>query len=124
MQRKTLQRAAIEAVFMQDGPISIEDILREGRKHVASLNQATVYRNLKHLVQQKRIRQISHPIHGTAYERVVSDHHHHFLCRVCQRTFDIPGCALRADYHLPEGYVVEDHEIYLYGLCSGCTDNP
>ena len=48
MKRKTSQRAAIEQVFCQlDRPLGIEEILETGRMAVESLNQATVYRNVK-----------------------------------------------------------------------------
>ena len=52
MKRKTSQRAAIEQVFCQlDRPLGIEEILETGRMAVESLNQATVYRNVKLLLE-------------------------------------------------------------------------
>ena len=57
MKRKTSQRAAIEQVFCQlDRPLGIEEILETGRMAVESLNQATVYRNVK-LLLEKRLAQ-------------------------------------------------------------------
>ena len=121
MTRNTRQRAAIESAFTQDGPLTVEEILQAGQTHVPSLNLATVYRNLKLLVGQGTVRQLQHPTLGTLYELAVPDHHHHFLCRSCRRTFDIPGCGLNPDYTLPPGYTVEDHEVYLYGVCPACA---
>ena len=52
MKRKTSQRAAIEQVFCQlDRPLGIEEILETGRMAVLSLNQATVCRNVKQLLE-------------------------------------------------------------------------
>ena len=52
MKRKTSQRAAIDQVFCQlDRPLGIEEILETGRMAVESLNQATVYRNVKLLLE-------------------------------------------------------------------------
>ena len=54
MKRKTSQRAAIEQVFCQlDRPLGIEEILETGRMAVESLNQATVYRNVKLLLENE-----------------------------------------------------------------------
>ncbi len=121
MKRKTTQRAAIEAVFRQhDGPVSVDDILADGRVMVDSLNQSTVYRNLKLMLQRGRIKQISHPSLGTLYERTGKGHHHHFHCRGCNRIYELPGCALKENEVAPDGFVMEDHEVFLFGLCPIC----
>ena len=53
MKRKTSQRNAIQEVFLKtDRPLGIDEILEAGRRTVSSLNQATVYRNLKLLVEK------------------------------------------------------------------------
>lgn len=121
MQRNTRQRAAIESAFVKDGPLTVDEILLAGQRIVPTLNLATVYRNLKLLVQQGVLRQLQHPSLGTLYERMMTEHHHHFLCRVCKRAFDIPCDMPHGDYVVPAGYTVEDHEIYLYGLCPDCS---
>ena len=61
MKRKTSQRAAIEQVFCQlDRPLGIEEILETGRMAVESLNQATVYRNVKLLLENGWLKQVCH----------------------------------------------------------------
>ena len=78
MQRKTSQRSAIEQVFLEeDRPLGIDEILQQARARVASLNLATVYRNLKLLIDKGWLSQISHPTMGTLYERSGKGHHHH-----------------------------------------------
>jgi Fur family transcriptional regulator, ferric uptake regulator len=122
MKRKTTQRAAIEQVFQtEDRPLGIEEILRCGRTQVESLNQATVYRNLKLLVDSGRLRQISHPVLGTLYEQTGKGHHHHFHCHSCNKVFELPGCALNEQEAAPEGFIVEEHEIFLFGVCPACA---
>jgi len=121
MRRNTTQRMTIEEVFREnDRPLSVEEILTLGRVRVGSLNQATVYRNLKILVADGRLRRISHPTLGTLYERAGKGHHHYFSCRVCRRSYEFPGCALREEHIAPEGFVVEDHEIFMVGVCPSC----
>jgi Fur family ferric uptake transcriptional regulator len=123
MKRKTCQRAAIEQVFrQQDRPLRVEEILKHGRALVESLNQATVYRNLKILVRKGWLKQINLPSLGSLYERTGKGHHHHFHCHACNRVFEVPGCALNKEEAAPEGFVMENHEIFLYGVCPSCAD--
>ena len=83
MKRKTNQRSAIREVFENDDrPLGIEEILEAGRQTVGSLNQATVYRNLKILVQNGWLKKINAPELGTLYEIAGKEHHHHFQCRL------------------------------------------
>ncbi|MFH0731135.1 MAG: transcriptional repressor [Pseudomonadota bacterium] len=122
MKRKTSQRAAIEQTFRnQDRALGIEEILRNGREVVESLNLATVYRNLKLLVEIGWLKQIYHPSLGTLYERTGKAHHHHFHCHACNRVFELPGCALNTKEAAPKGFVVENHEVFLFGICPSCA---
>jgi Fur family transcriptional regulator, ferric uptake regulator len=122
MTRQTSQRTAIEKVFQQETrPMGVDEILAKGRKIVKSLNQATVYRNLRLLVEQGWLKQIHHPDMGTLYERTGKAHHHHFHCRVCNRVFELPGCALDTRKAIPSGFIVEDHEVFLSGVCQKCA---
>ena len=120
MRRNTTQRKAIEQVFREhERPLGVDEVLRCGRKLVESLNMATVYRNLKRLIDDGWLKRITHPSLGALYERTGKAHHHHFHCRECNRAFELPGCALKEDA-APDGFVVEDHEIFLSGVCPSC----
>jgi Fur family ferric uptake transcriptional regulator len=121
MKRKTNQRNAIQQVFLKiDRPLSIDEILESGRQTVSSLNQATVYRNLKLLVQKGWLKKINTPKLGTLYEIAGKEHHHHFQCRSCDRLFEISGCAFNDQNSIPPGFVIEGHEVYLFGICADC----
>lgn len=122
MKRKTTQREAIQDVFSrQDRPLGIEEILVHGRTIVASLNQATVYRNLKSLTEKGWLCQIHHPSLGTLYERAGKEHHHHFHCNCCNQLYCLSGCPLSAHGITPEGFVLEGHELFLNGVCPSCS---
>ena len=121
MERNTTQKNAILDVFAgTDRPLGIAEILAAGREKVKSLNEATVYRNLKLLVERGWLKKVNTPDLGTLYERAGKGHHHHFQCRSCDRLFEISGCALNEDRSTPPGFVTESHEVYLFGLCSNC----
>ena len=122
MKRNTTQRMAIEQIFNQHNrPLKVKEVLEYGRRLVSSLNQATVYRNLKLLIDDGWLARISHPSIGTLYERTGKGHHHHFFCRECNLAFELPGCALNEEEAAPDGFVLEDHEVFLFGVCSSCV---
>jgi len=121
MKRKTNQRNAIQEVFLKtDRPLGIDEILEAGRRTVNSLNQATVYRNLKLLVEKGWLKKINTPELGPLYEIAGKEHHHHFQCRSCDRLFEVSGCAFNEQSSPPPGFIIEGHEVYLFGICAGC----
>lgn len=121
MIRHTRQRAAIEAALRQGGgPLSPQEILHRARAEVQGLGIATVYRALKDLLTEKRIVAVEVPGAPPRYEWPDSRHHHHFLCRRCDRMIDIAGCPEGIERYAPPGYTVERHELTLIGLCADC----
>lgn len=121
MARKTIQRQAIlQALTEANRPLRVAEILAMGREAAPTLDQATVYRNLNRLVEERVALRIVHPDLGTLFEIAGKGHHHHFHCRVCDRVLELPGCALEADHHAPKGFRVESHELYLSGVCAAC----
>ena len=121
MKRKTTQRAAIEQVFTEhDRPLGIDEVVEAGRGLVESLNQATVYRNVKILLERGVLRQVVHPLLGTLYERADKEHHHHFYCRICKKVYDLPGCPIPEEALQAGAFLVEDHDFFLFGVCPAC----
>lgn len=124
MIRNTTQRMTIKEVFNQKNrPLRVDEILEYGCKHAKSLNQSTVYRNLKLLVNEGWLERISHPSLGTLYKRSGQGPHHHFHCRECKRVFNLPARALSKKGTVPKGFIVEGHEVFLFGVCPSCITN-
>lgn len=123
MKRNTSQREAIKAVFEQERrALCIEEVLSGGQHLVKSLNQATVYRNLKLLVDEGWLKKWHHPIKGSMYEPTGLAHHHHFHCRICKHIYEIEGCLLDPSAKAPAGFLTEAHDVFLYGVCSTCRN--
>ena len=83
---------------------------------------ATVYRNLKSLTESGDLAVVSLAGASPRYETGHSahHHHHHFMCTACEKVFDLhscPGALLNA---APSGFLVERHELTLYGRCRDC----
>ncbi len=84
---------------------------------------ATVYRALREFVDEGWLTTIT--IAGNArYELAHLDHHHHFYCEQCTRTFDIDGCSGDPSRLLPDGFTMRSHELTLHGTCSKCAITP
>ncbi len=122
MERSTRQNAAIrEAIAAAGRPLSPTEVLDEARRHVAALGLATVYRNLKALVDAGTIQVVTLPGEVPRYEMAQHGHHHHFRCDVCQKVFDVHQCPGDLAGLAPPGFTVDRHEITLYGRCSECA---
>jgi len=121
MRRETRQRRAIRNALEAAGhPLSPTEILEAAKARVEGLGIATVYRNLKHLMGEGWIDSVELPGEAPRYEISGKDHHHHFLCRECDRMYEVEGCPAGVRSVTPDGFQLENHDLVLYGLCQTC----
>lgn len=121
MTRLTRQRQAIWAAFEKLGrPVLPAELLELAREEVPNLNLATVYRNLNALVEESAVVVVQLPGQPARFE-IAGHHHHHFMCRSCERVFDVHACSSEITKLAPDGFSVEDHELTLYGKCPDCS---
>lgn len=101
------------------------EVLEGAREQVPALSIATVYRNIKSLLQDGAIHRVPLPGDNPRYEsnQAASTHHHHFQCTLCQRVFDVHDCPGDLKHMAPEGFSVERHELTFYGHCADCIGN-
>ena len=119
--RSTAQRQAILAAFeLAKRPLSSGELLSLSQATVAQLGIATVYRNLKTMVQEGVLQLVSLPNEAPRYELAHLHHHHHFQCKQCDKVFDVNGCLKGINELAPAGFKVDSHDITLYGACSDC----
>jgi Fur family ferric uptake transcriptional regulator len=100
--------------------MSPDEVLDAGKVRVEELGIATVYRNLKLLTESGWLCPVDLPGEPTRYEVSGKPHHHHFLCRECDRAFEIEDCPGTQKFHVPSGFRVETHDVVLYGVCASC----
>jgi Fur family transcriptional regulator, ferric uptake regulator len=122
-QRRTRQREIIEEVIRSaPGPLTVNEIHTRALHDLDGVGIATVYRTLKLLLESDRIQTVILPSGETRYESTGLGHHHHFHCRVCDLVFDLETCPVavpRGRYEA--GFVVDDHELTLFGTCPSCS---
>jgi Fur family transcriptional regulator, ferric uptake regulator len=122
MERSTRQRTAIRAAIEAAGrPLSPQEMLEAAQAEVPALSLATVYRNLKTLVDEGDITTVMLPGDSPRYEPARHAHHHHFQCTICKRVFDVHDCPGDLARLAPKGFTVESHELTLYGRCDTCV---
>jgi Fur family ferric uptake transcriptional regulator len=123
--RNTRQKSAIREVFLAAGrPLGPQEVLDEAAKGIAGLGIATVYRNIRALVDEGWLTPVDLPGEASRYEVAGKEHHHHFHCRTCDKVFELPGCSLSVKPNLPKGFVATSHELVLYGTCALCGAGP
>jgi Fur family transcriptional regulator, ferric uptake regulator len=121
MTRDTRQRRAIREVLMTlKRPLSPMEILIEVQKSIPRLGLATVYRNVKTLLESNVIREVRIPGESPRYELATAGHHHHFFCFKCSRVLELEGCRPVVNELVPDDFVQEFHELAFFGTCGDC----
>ncbi|CAN5847834.1 Fur family transcriptional regulator [soil metagenome] len=124
-QRKTRQRDEIsEVIRSAQGPLTVQEIYERTQQSVPGLGIATVYRTLNLLQEAEQIQTVILPTGETRYEMSGLGHHHHCHCRSCNEVYDLDDCpvTVQTGAAVGEGFVVETHELTLYGLCPECIE--
>ena len=120
-QRNTRQRAAIRHAFETAGrPLSPQQALEGAQAEAPGLGIATVYRNIKSLLEEGWLAPVDLPGAATVYERSGKAHHHHFHCELCSRVFELSGCIPQINRLAGRRFSVRRHELVLYGICAEC----
>jgi len=119
--RKTRQRTAIREAFERGArPLSPQQVLDAAQAEVDGLGIATVYRNIKGLLEEGWLSAVDLPGGVTVYERAGKPHHHHFHCDRCGGLFELTGCIPNISRLAGRRFSVSRHELVLYGLCAEC----
>ncbi len=130
MTRDTRQREAIRRTLAEARrPLSVSELYELAQAKVARLGIATVYRNLKSLHAGEEVVRVELPGRPPRWElapgpqQALGRHHHHFLCRTCNKLYEIESCPADLQRLLPSGYVLEEHDILLRGQCQACVQS-
>ena len=115
----------LEYLLSQDAAVSLADV-EKGLEHT---DRVTVYRTLKTFEEHSLIHSIEDGTGATKYAVCEADcepggRHHdlhiHFYCRLCNETTCLPGNAIPT-LQLPKGYLLEDMNLTVKGVCEQCN---
>jgi Fur family peroxide stress response transcriptional regulator len=120
-QRDVLLRALSETL----GHPTADGLVKKVRKVLPTVSPATVYRNLQELVRAGLIGTLERSGAAVQFE-INPDHHHHFMCRRCQRVWDVylDQLAVTLDRQRSplNGFRIDRRDVQLHGLCARCRD--
>ncbi len=122
--RITKPRKAILCILRQNhGPFSAEEI-HQKLENTSNCDLATVYRCLKKFTDKDLIKKCHFGDGCIRYEykELSTHHHHHILCRQCQRIEPIEYCFLAEMERMltDKGYKNVEHSLEFFGVCQDC----
>ncbi len=124
--RQTRQRQAIlEIIEQRGGHLTADQIYGLARKKFPRLSLGTVYRNLRVLASQGRVRELDFGVTFSYFE-AAKGQHYHLICRVCGHIADLEGrienkiTAMVQRSRHAAGFMIEDHRLDFIGVCPQC----
>lgn len=123
--RKSRQRELIfNTIKMSPAHPSALQIYDAVRRSMPSVSMGNVYRNIRILIEEGRIRSRDFG-DGVEHYDAITDRHYHFICESCGAISDF-AMPFREDLeeaakHLTDG-VITGHTIQFYGLCNNCKN--
>lgn len=121
--RVTVQRIAVLCVLKNNPHIGIASVAYIVRAELGTISLQAVYDILAALTDAKLVRKVGLPGTPALFELNNGDAHQHAMCRRCGNVMDIDG---NVDHRLLDnpaapGFVVEEVEVTLHGLCRSCS---
>lgn len=122
--RPTRQRRAVAAALKETSDFhsaqALHSVLRERGEHIGL---TTVYRTLQALADAGEVDVLRHADGEAVYRRCSTGHHHHLVCRLCNRTVEVEGPAVErwAEKVAAEhGFREIEHTVEVFGTCGEC----
>ena len=117
----TKQKSIIYKILEEAGrPLTREEILNQGRTELPRLGSATVDRFIKQMCENFELVGLSFPGQPTRFELPAEKEHPHFICRVCEKVFDLDIPMRLPKVTLPEGFYLSGGEVVYSGTCPKC----
>jgi Fur family ferric uptake transcriptional regulator len=122
VRRQTAQRHQITRIMEEaKGPLSAEEIYCIALAKRPDIGRATVYRTLKIMQDENKVRFVCLPDGVARYEKA-GPNQHHFQCRLCREVWTIKSEWLGPlrSVTLESGFTIEDYSSTFYGYCPRC----
>jgi Fur family ferric uptake transcriptional regulator len=122
----TTQREAILATLYENPQhFTSENLYLLVKQKYPKLNMgiATVYRTLTLLEENGLVSSISLGVQGKKFEIANKPHHDHLICSQCGKIVEFENEqieALQKKVAKENGFLLTDHLMQLYGICSEC----
>jgi len=121
--RNTIQKAIIlDTIKRLSNHPTVEDVYVEVKKTYANISKNTVYRNLRQLACDEKIRKVSLHDEPERYDKN-SKIHYHFQCSMCGEMLDIEMNyieGINETARQNNTYRIDEHDIVFRGICPEC----
>lgn len=97
----------------------VETIYKEIKEQFPAVSLATVYTILETFKNSELLQELSIRKGKACFDPYVESHHH-LLCRICDKIYDIDIDCKVAQKKMVAGHRVEDVQAYFYGVCKNC----
>ena len=100
----------------------VDQIYRALISEIPTLSKTTVYNTLNMFIEKGIIHLLT--IDGTEirYDADLTDHGH-FRCEICGKVYDFEAVLNDVELDLPEGFIVNQRDLYIRGICPTCQKN-
>lgn len=122
--KPSLQRIAVLEYLMEHRTHpTVEEIYQALHPQIPTLSKTTVYNTLRLLTEKGAAQQLTIDEKKVCFDADTSVHAH-FLCRGCGKVYDIRlrQTDLQTEAEMPEGFAVEQSDLYFRGICKSCLD--
>ena len=119
--KATPQRLLILNVIQKNGHIDIEKIYSKITEILPSISIATVYKNLKTLIDADIVQEVNLKSFKTLYE-VKKEEHIHLICKQCKNVYDLilKKEDLKKYFKNFLSKEIDDIEVCIYSKCDNC----
>lgn len=121
----TQQRSQLLQILLDHPePVSADDIFKKFDKKSDGMDLVTIYRILKKFEEASLVSRLEFGDGVARFELTLESghHHHHVICRLCQRVEPLHICDLDQHIQMVEtmGYKQVSHRLDFFGICSRC----
>lgn len=119
--KPSVQRLAVMEYLMDNhSHPTVDDIYTALVSKIPTLSKTTVYNTLKLLVGHNAAHMLTIDERNTCFDGVMEPHAHCF-CTRCGKILDVKPYSVDApSQKLPDGFEVENVELYYRGVCAEC----
>ena len=118
--RITKQKSLIYSIIMQNGHLTVDELIELLKQQDLKISLSTIYRNLNILTQEGKIKKIKSE--NKSSDETIKEHHYHFECNSCHQVFDVDPSLVQIKIH-HSAAVITKKDLFLYGICESCKKN-
>lgn len=116
------RKALIKSILSFKTPFTAEEV--HSKLKLTGVDLTTVYRSLSSFVEIDLLRTVDFSDGTLRYEYIAheDEHHHHVICRKCQKVEAVEICDVQVQENLVEklGYTNISHRLEFFGICKQC----